>query len=64
MKQYSEPARYLPEYLKSADIRTCIGLISDTHMPQRNLALPTSLPEIFSGIDFMILDVTQLTKER
>ena len=32
----------------------CIGLISDTHMPQRWASLPSSLPTIFADVDLIL----------
>lgn len=44
----------LPSHLSSNQIAATIGLISDTHMPQRCEALPASLFEVFSGVDLIL----------
>ena len=31
-----------------------IGLISDTHMPERCFTFPDNLPQVFDGVDFIL----------
>jgi putative phosphoesterase len=43
-----------PAHLSPAHIKATIGLISDTHMPQRCAALPATLAEVFAGVDLIL----------
>src|SRR5258708_2706235 len=44
----------LPSAIPSESVTACIGLISDTHMPQRCAVLPAALAEVFAGVDFIL----------
>jgi putative phosphoesterase len=43
------PARLAPD-----QVQNCIGLIADTHMPQRCRALPAPLFDLFAGVDLIL----------
>lgn len=43
-----------PSHLSATQIAATIGLISDTHMPQRWEALPTAVFEVFAGVDLIL----------
>jgi putative phosphoesterase len=45
---------FLPEALPPQRVAAAIGLISDTHMPQRCLALPEALFALFAGADLLL----------
>lgn len=45
---------YLPHGLTRGDVRACLALVSDTHMPQRCRALPPALFEALAGADLLI----------
>jgi hypothetical protein len=45
--------KYLPDSLDPRDVTTTIGLISDTHMPQRWAKMPTAVPQIFANVDMI-----------
>ncbi len=45
--------RYLPQTINPQDVVATIGLISDTHMPQRWAALPPVLAQIFANVDMI-----------
>ena len=47
-------ARYLPPTLERSQLAAVVGLISDTHMPERRRALPSNLGDIFDGVDFLL----------
>lgn len=47
-------ANLLPPQVASAQIRTVIGLISDTHIPERYAALPETVLTIFRGVDLIL----------
>lgn len=53
----------LPPTLPAEQILACVGLISDTHMPQRLAALPPAVFTIFQGVDLLLHagDVGRLT---
>lgn len=40
---------YLPPHLGAGDVAAVLGLISDTHIPQRWPDVPTNLADIFEG---------------
>ena len=44
---------YLPDSINPNDVVTTVGLISDTHMPQRWLTLPTAVPQIFADVSMI-----------
>ena len=44
----------LPAGLSADRVMACAGLISDTHLPQRCLALPPALFSIFRGVDLIL----------
>ncbi|MFN8445290.1 MAG: YfcE family phosphodiesterase [Caldilineaceae bacterium] len=43
-----------PSHLAGNQIATTIGLISDTHMPDRCESLPASLAAVFEGVDLIL----------
>ena len=45
--------QYLPETIDPKNVVCTIGLISDTHMPQRWLKLPTAVFQIFANVDMI-----------
>src|SRR5215468_1784844 len=45
---------YLPRGIPAESVVACIGLISDTHMPQRCAALPRTLADVFAGVDLIL----------
>jgi uncharacterized protein len=45
--------RYLPNSIDPNDIITTVGLISDTHMPQRWPEMPTAVFQIFSDVSLI-----------
>jgi uncharacterized protein len=45
---------FLPRDLAPEQVISCIGLISDTHMPEKCLALPASVHAILSGVDLIL----------
>ena len=46
--------RYLPPIISPEQVTACVGLISDTHMPQRWRTLPTAVFHIFAGVDLIL----------
>lgn len=46
--------RYLPATLERNELAAVIGLVSDTHMPQRRRALPDNLGDVLGGVDFLL----------
>src|SRR4029450_3188364 len=44
----------LPANLPPARVAACVGLISDTHLPQRCLALPEAIFTVFRGFDVIL----------
>ena len=46
--------QYLPDSIKQSDIVTTIGLISDTHMPQRWPSMPTAVSQIFADVSMIL----------
>ena len=46
--------RYLPAYMTAGDVRAVLGLISDTHMPQRCRELPAAVFDALSGADVLL----------
>ena len=47
-------ARYLPPTLARSQLAGVVGLVSDTHMPERRRALPINLADIFNDVDFLL----------
>jgi uncharacterized protein len=45
---------FLPETISPDQLIATIGLISDTHMPQRWLEIPTAVSTIFKNIDLLL----------
>lgn len=45
---------FLPPTLPAERVRACVGLISDTHMPQRLAALPSAVFSVFQGVDLLL----------
>lgn len=45
---------YLPPNLSRGQVVTCLGLMSDTHMPSRWLKLHETLPRIFADVDMIL----------
>ncbi len=46
--------KYLPPSVSANEVIASIGLISDTHAPQRLMALPTAVSKIFAGVDLVL----------
>jgi hypothetical protein len=46
--------RFLPPGIPAAQIACCIGLLSDTHMPERCVALPPALDAVLHGVDLLL----------
>jgi putative phosphoesterase len=46
--------RYLPANLARGNLAAVVGLLSDTHMPQRRRALPENLADVLGGVDFLL----------
>ena len=53
---------FLPPYLPVERVAARIGLVSDTHMPERCPALPPALFEALRGVDLLLHagDVSEL----
>ncbi|MCP5094983.1 MAG: metallophosphoesterase family protein [Chloroflexi bacterium] len=45
---------YLPETISPDQVVATLGIISDTHMPQRWLEIPTAVSTIFKNIDLLL----------
>lgn len=45
---------FLPPDIPVSSVQACLGLISDTHMPQRCDALPGVLNDLFCGVDLIL----------
>ena len=45
---------FLPTHINASQILARIGLISDTHMPERCRDFPPALFEVFAGVDFIL----------
>lgn len=45
---------FLPRELAAEHVVSCIGLISDTHMPEKCLDFPASVRDILSGVDLIL----------
>ena len=45
---------FLPPDVSPTSVQACLGLISDTHMPQRCDALPEALNGVFRGVDLIL----------
>ncbi len=48
------PDIYLPPNLSASEISVCIGLISDTHAPDRWPDVPTAVYDILHGVDLLL----------
>src|SRR5437762_3808745 len=46
--------RYLPTDLPPEQVAACLGLVSDTHMPQRCAALPETVSRVLAGVDLIL----------
>src|SRR5205809_4248652 len=46
--------RFLPPELPAERVVACIGLVSDTHMPERCAELPPALFEALTGVDLLL----------
>ena len=47
-------ARWLPPVVGPETITACVGLISDTHMPDRLAALPAAIFDVLHGVDLLL----------
>ena len=45
---------YLPSQIDPISVIACLGLISDTHMPDRCLAFPSSLVDVFCDVNMIL----------
>ncbi|MHB8627050.1 MAG: metallophosphoesterase family protein [Aggregatilineales bacterium] len=45
---------FLPPDVPAKSVQACLGLISDTHMPQRCAALPGALTDVFCDVDLIL----------
>ena len=50
----TEEDSILPDGAAAADVQAYLGVIADTHMPERCPALPRSLATIFHGVDLIV----------
>ena len=48
------PHAYLPPDIPAERVVACLGLVSDTHMPERWVALPPALFEVLHGVDLLL----------
>src|SRR5438477_1199118 len=48
------PTAYLPPDVPVERVVCCLGLVSDTHMPERCRALPPALFEVLLGVDLLL----------
>jgi len=46
--------RFLPPDIPATQIVCCIGLVSDTHMPERCIALAPALDTVLQGVDLLL----------
>jgi putative phosphoesterase len=46
--------QFMPSSIDPDRVQACLGLISDTHMPQRCAALPPALADVFRGVDLIL----------
>lgn len=46
--------RFFSDELAIDDVRVCVGLISDTHLPERGPGLPPTLGKIFQTVDLIL----------
>jgi hypothetical protein len=46
--------QFLPDELPVERVAACVGLISDTHMPQRWAKLPTAVFDVLHGVDALL----------
>ena len=47
-------SNFLPADLTPNDVRACVALVSDTHMPRRCRAFPPALFDVLAGADLLI----------
>ena len=45
---------HLPKHITRDQVKTCVGLISDTHMPERWKTMPTAVSKIFADVDLIL----------
>jgi len=50
----NSPARFLPPGLEPGRVIHCVGLVSDTHLPERCAALPPALFDVLAGVDLIL----------
>jgi len=48
------PTRFLPRDIGPWRVRCCVGLVSDTHIPERRAGLPTALFDVLAGVDLIL----------
>ncbi len=48
------PTRFLPDDIPVGHIVSCLGLVSDTHMPERCAAFPPALFDALHGVDILL----------
>jgi putative phosphoesterase len=48
------PDRYLPNHIFPRQVIARIGLVSDTHMPERCAQLPPTLFDVLDGVDLLL----------
>jgi putative phosphoesterase len=48
------PLRFLPRDLEPGRVAACLGLVSDTHLPERLDALPHAVFDVLSGVDLVL----------
>jgi putative phosphoesterase len=46
--------RLRPSEVSAGRVTACLGIVSDTHLPDRCLALPAALAEVFEGVDLVL----------
>ncbi len=52
--KFSMTMNYLPSNVSPDQVKVCLGLMSDTHMPSRWPQLPETLLQIFSDVDMIL----------
>lgn len=50
----ANPLRFLPPGLEPGRFAACLGLVSDTHAPERCPALPPALFSVLAGVDLVL----------
>jgi len=50
----SDHRAFLPPGIDKGQVKACLGLISDTHIPRFCTSLPAVLPEIFRDVDLIL----------